>query len=111
MPSRQINDLFDKKETEKMWISGHTRVSKDAALDRSVLLKDAVYEISFTATDERIKYLEHVEVVGSIEMWKRGCLEARIISPSGKECNLQLFIQNRPAFIPQELEKIAAKMI
>jgi len=59
------------------------KVPTDAALDRSVLLKDAVYEISFTATDERIKYLEHVEVVGSIEMWKRGCLEARIISPSG----------------------------
>ena len=97
-----------------MWVSGYTQVPTDAALDRSVLLKDAVYEISFTATDERIKYLEHVEVVGSIEMWKRGCLEARIISPSGKECNLQLFIENplgAPALKPQELEKIAAKMI
>ena len=67
------------------------KVPTDAALDRSVLLKDAVYEISFTATDERIKYLEHVEAVGSIGMWKRGCLEARIISPSGKVCIRQQF--------------------
>jgi len=59
------------------------KVSSDAELDRSVLLKNAVYEISFTATDDDIRYLEHVEVVGSIGLWKRGCLEAFITSPSG----------------------------
>ena len=36
------------------------------------------------AEDTEINYLEHVEVLSNIQYPRRGCLEIKLVSPSGK---------------------------
>merc|ERR1719376_884098 len=51
------------------------------------LMATGSYEIEFLVggSDNEIRHLEHVEVVGNIKLFKRGCLEAYITSPFGTE--------------------------